>query len=104
MKRSIVLLFGLVLAYAGANLLFRHDARHETFEKINVGMLKPKVRELLGGRLATPDRAKKLRTGLDEEIWLGQDGAIIVTFKKDVLIHKEWVEPEAVIYLTGFSQ
>ena len=104
MKRSMVLLLGVILAFAGANMLFQHDAQQGTFNKLAVGMPKSEVRQLLGGPLATPDRARQLRTGEDEEIWLGQDGAIIVTFKRDSLIYLEWVEPEAVNYLTGFSQ
>jgi hypothetical protein len=44
-----------------------------------------------------------LRTGEDEEIWLGGDGAILVVFRNGALCYKEWVESESVKYLVGFG-
>ena len=103
MKRCILAVVCLAVVMTGGNVLFRQNPQREVYDVLQLGMQKSEVREMLGGPLAMPDRARRLRTGEDEEIWLGQDGAILVVFREDVLRYKEWVESDAVRYLVGFG-
>lgn len=100
MRKSILLLSSLALLFAGAGMLFRQDARRETYLEIQRDMTKTEVRHLLGGPLATPDRTRTLVWGGTEELWMGRDGTILVVFnQKGALTYKEWIEPEDMIYI-----
>lgn len=102
MKRYLSVAAIFVLVVASAGMLFRQEARQDTYNEIQLEMAKSEVRQVLGGPLAKPDRTRQLRWGGFEEIWLGRDGAILVVYnKKGVLCYKEWIEPEAMIYISS---
>jgi hypothetical protein len=104
MKKSLVVLSSFALIFAGAGMLFRHQARQDTFHEIRVQMNKSEVRRLLGGPFAQPDRTRTLPWGL-EEYWLGRDGAILVVFNHDdVLSYKEWIAPDEMGDVFPFDQ
>lgn len=104
MKKHFFAASILIVAFAGATLFSRHDDRKDTFQAIHLKMTKSEVRHLLGGPSAVPDKTRRTEWGGTEELWLGRDGTILVAFKDDVLTYKEWIEPEAMIYVSGFSE
>lgn len=105
MKKSIFLVSGFVLVYAGMGSLFHQEARRETFQEIKLQMTKSEVRGLLGGPLAEPNESRKLFWGGVEEFWIGKDGTILVVFnQKDVLTYKEWIEPEGTVYISRINE
>ena len=103
MKKCFLAVVCVAVVVTGGNALFRQNTQREVFDVLQVGMTKSEVRDLLGGPLAMPDGTRHLRTGEDEEIWLGQDGAILVAFRDEVLCYKGWVENEWIKSLVGFG-
>ncbi len=94
-RRRLVGLITLALlaaAYPTYLFLSRSHPSHDVFLEMNLGMAKADVRIMLGGLLARPDKTKTWPWG-NEEIWLSDDGAVLVVFDHyEKLSYKEWIE------------